>query len=328
MTTLTFKGNQIGEALQFQSQGGTTTVEVGRVWFAATDTVTITFAPSAIGLDGAIIGGNGAVTALSVTTASGAVTTFYPSPDGLDIDPDGEKNGADFMYISESPDAGIGGAYAGLQLEKIIVSDVPLLAGANVPFSNLGSYVGAGGPVTQPPVLIGDAGNNTLTGTNGNDRMDGREGNDTIRSLGGNDTVAGGQGNERIDAGAGNDVVRGGDGNDLMLGQSGNDRLFGEFGNDLLDGGLGRDILTGGAGGDKFVFGASDVVTDFNASAGDQILFDASLGLDLDLITIRTTTTRTTISYNGETMVLQGVNQPFDAGNAIKFDYVQDFDFI
>lgn len=322
MTTMTFRGDQIGEALQFNTQGTSTVVEIGRVWFSATDTVSITFAP------GAIIGGNGAITALSVTTATGLVTTFFPSPNGLDIDPDQEKNGADFMYVSESPDAGIGGAYAGLQLEKIVISDVPLLAGSLATFSNIGAYVGSAGPVVQPPVLIGDAGNNTLTGTEAADTMDGRAGNDTIRSLGGNDSVQGGQGNDRVDAGAGSDLVRGGDGNDLMLGGGGSDRLFGDMGNDLLDGGAGRDRLTGGAGGDTFVFGNGDTVTDFNASQGDQIAFNAALGLDLADISVTIGSTSTTISYAGQTMVLQGVTQPFDLGNAFDFGHVPSFDFI
>lgn len=328
MTTMTFRGNQIGEAPQFNTQGSTTVVEIGRVWFSATDTVSITFAPRAIDASGAIVGGNGAITALSVTTASGLVTTFYPSPDGLDIDPDQEKNGPDFMYVSESPDAGIGGAYAGLQLEKVVISDLPLTAGSLASFSNLGSYLGAAGPVVQPPVLVGNSGNNTLTGTEAADTMDGRAGNDTIRSLGGNDTVQGGQGNDRIDAGKGNDLVRGGDGNDLMLGGAGADRLFGDMGNDLLDGGAGRDRLTGGAGGDTFVFGNGDTVLDFNASEGDQIAFNAALGLDLADITVTIGTTATTVSYAGQTMVLQGVTQPFDLGNAIVFDHVPSFDFI
>ena len=46
--------------------------------------------------------------------------------------------------------------------------------------------------------------------------------------------------------------------------------------------GNGKDTLTGGDGADKFVFsnspiiGNSDVLTDFMASQGDQMLFDTS----------------------------------------------------
>lgn len=329
MTTLTLRGNQLGEALQFNSNGTNTVVEIGRVWFQATDTVTLTLAPGAVGPGGAILGGPGMVIGLTVTTADGRVTTFGASPDGLDIDPDQEKNGADFLYVSESPAAGIGGAYAGLQLEKIVVSDVPLTAGALQSFSSIGGYLPATGSATPPqPILIGNAGNNTLVGTANADTMDGRQGNDTMFGRAGSDTMQGGQGNDRMDGGLGNDLMRGGEGNERMLGGAGADRLFGDAGDDVLDGGLGRDILTGGLGGDTFVFGAGDTVRDFNAAQGDQIAFNAALGLDLADIRVATGATGTTITYAGQTMTLAGVTQPFDLGNAIVFDYVPSFDFV
>lgn len=328
MTTFTFKGNQIGEALQFNSQGGTTTVEIGRVWFAATDTITITTAPGTTDLTGAFIGGAGAITSLTVTTATGQVTTFFVSPDGLDVDPDQEKQGADFFYMSESPAAGIGGAYAGLQLEKLVFSDVPLVAGTLSTFGNTGGYTPGTGPVVPQPQLIGTAADDTLTGTAAANVMDGREGNDTIRSLGGNDTVQGGQGNDRIDGGAGADRINGGEGDDRLVGGGGGDRLRGDAGNDILVGGAGIDILTGGLGGDTFVFSAGDRVTDFNAGQGDQIAFDVALGLDLAAITVTQSATGTTVAWAGGSMLLQGVTQPFDLGNAFDFGYQPSFDFV
>ncbi|MGL4489813.1 MAG: calcium-binding protein [Rhizobiaceae bacterium] len=328
MTTLTLRGNQIGEALQFQTQGTSTTAEIGKVWFLPTDIVTIGFAPSAIGPNGTIIGGSNAITSLSVMTASGQVTTFFTSPNGLDVDPDQERNGADFMYVSEQPAAGVGGAYAGLQLEKIVLSDVPLVAGTNATFSNIGSYVSPTGPVAVPPVLVGDAGDNTLTGTAGADRMDGRQGNDTILSYDGNDVILGGDGNDRVSAGNGNDVIRGGNGNDLIFGGTGSDWLLGEAGNDVLHGTSGTDTMYGGAGGDTFVFGGGDRVMDFSAAAGDQIAFTSVPGLDLSDIRVTVGATATTITYAGETMTLQGVTQPFDIGNAFDLTYVPNFDFL
>lgn len=327
MTTLTFKGNQIGQAVQFQSNGTTTQVEIGNVWFAATDTVAITFAPGSVNPDGSIEGGAGMITGLTVTTAGGAVTTFFTSPDGLDVDPDPEKSGPEFLYVSESPAAGLGGAYAGLQLEQILISDVALTAGVPVNLVNTGFYFPANQPGT-PPSLIGTNGNDQLMGTRGDDSMDGRDGNDMIVSLGGRDTVQGGRGNDVVDAGAAADLVNGGAGDDRMMGAGGADTLNGDQGNDLLDGGLARDLLTGGVGGDMFVFGAGDRVTDFDALEGDQIVFDAALGLDLSMIDVVVGARSTTISYAGQTMTLQGVTQPFDLGNAIKFDYVAEFDFL
>ncbi|MBS0124866.1 calcium-binding protein [Thetidibacter halocola] len=327
MTSLTFKGDQIGEALQFDSNGLTTTVEIGRVWFSATDIVTITFAPGAVNPDGSIPGGSGIVTGLTVTTVEGLVTTFLTDGNGLDVDPDPEKNGADYLYISESPTPGMGGAYAGLQLEKILISDLPLIAATSPIYGNSGFYFPAAQPVT-PPSLIGGPGNDVLTGTAGGDRMNGGDGNDFISARGGSDNVRGDRGNDVISAGAGNDTVAGGAGNDRLLGETGRDKLLGGAGNDLLDGGAGRDVLTGGAGGDAFVFGGGDRVTDFDALEGDQILFDAALGLDLSMIAVTFGSASTTIAYAGQTMTLNGVTAPFDLGNAIKFDYEPSLDFI
>ena len=46
-------------------------------------------------------------------------------------------------------------------------------------------------------IIVGTAGNDTLTGTAGNDLMLGLAGNDTLNALGGNDVLVGGAGNDR-----------------------------------------------------------------------------------------------------------------------------------
>jgi Ca2+-binding RTX toxin-like protein len=333
MTTITLRGDQIGEALQFQENGPNVTVEIGRVWFSATDTVTLTAAPGAVDpVTGAFVGGAGSIIGMTVTTALGQVTTFGVSAaNGLDVDPDQSKNGSDFMYISESPAAGIGGAYAGLQLEKILVSDVPLAAGTSPIYSAAGNWVPNAGVIPPAPVapqLIGTAGDDVLTGTGAANTMRGLDGNDSIRSLGGNDSVTGGDGDDIIDGGAGADRLSGDRGNDLLWGAAGADRLTGGEGDDLLDGGAARDTMTGGLGGDTFVFGNGDRVTDFNAGQGDQIAFNAALGLDLADVAVRYDATGATVAFGAQTLRLDGVTQPFDLGNHISFDYVPVFDFI
>jgi|GEM_PF-455179 len=88
--------------------------------------------------------------------------------------------------------------------------------------------------------------------------------------------------------GAGDDVVEGNNqadtlqglaGNDELYGFAGGDRLEGGEGNDRLMGGDGADVLIGGAGADQFVFEAPahgmDVIQDFNAAEGDQIVLDS-----------------------------------------------------
>jgi Ca2+-binding RTX toxin-like protein len=333
MTTLTVSGNRIGEALQFDPNASTTSVEIGRVWFSATDTARITFAPASFSpVTGELIGGAGAVIGLTVTTATGQVTTFgVSSANALDVDPDQSKNGADFFYISESPAVGVGGAYAGLQLEKILVTDGPLTAASLVPFTNTGGYLPTTGSVTPPlPQLTGTTGDDVLTGTAVANIMKGLDGNDSIRSLGGNDTVFGGTGNDIIDGGAGADRLNGDAGNDLLWGGAGADQLSGGGGDDLLDGGLQSDRLTGGAGGDVFIFGAGDTVVDFSRVQGDQIHFAASLGLSEQSIVTTTTAQGTRLSIAGASgsLLLQGYFGGFDPGNDFKFDYVPNFDFI
>lgn len=66
----------------------------------------------------------------------------------------------------------------------------------------------------------------------------------------------------------------GGNGNDRLIGAQGDDVLMGGRGNDVLAGGLGDDDLIGGHGADRFVVGqGKDVITDFNAAAGDRLVF-------------------------------------------------------
>jgi Ca2+-binding RTX toxin-like protein len=329
MATITLKGNQIGEALQFDGQSSTTRVEIGRVWFSATDTITLTTTATAFDATGAFIGGAGTILSMSVTAADGQVTTFSGPTNPLDVDPDQAKQGPDFFYISESPAPGTGGAYAGLQLEKIVISDVPLIAGAQVSYSNVGGF--SSPTVVNPPLpptSVGTPADDVLTGTSIADAINGGNGNDIIRSLNGNDMVRGGSGNDVIDGGSASDRLFGDSGNDRLLGGAGVDRLDGGAGNDLLDGGLGNDVLTGGFGGDSFVFGAGDRVTDFNASGGDKIIFDAVLGIDETALTITTTAEGTVISHAGWSMTLTGYFGPIEPGNQLQFDYVPSFDFL
>ncbi len=330
MATYTYKGNQIGEALQFDGNGLTTTVEIGRVWFAATDTVTIVTSPGTTDAAGNFIGGAGAILSLTVTTADGRVTTFGAATNPLDVDPDQSKLGADFFYISESPTPGTGGAYAGLQLEKIVVADVPLTASGFVTLTPGGAYVAPGGTGGGNPTVPGGGtpDNDVLTGTATADSIDGGLGNDFISGLGGNDTLRGGDGNEVMQGGAGADRLFGDAGDDRLIGGNGADRLNGGFGNDLMDGGAGADTMAGGAGGDTFVFGAGDRVVDFSRVEGDEIAFNAALGIGFGDISISQNAQGTVISYAGGSMLLAGYFGGFDPGNDFKFDYVPSTDFL
>jgi Ca2+-binding RTX toxin-like protein len=106
--------------------------------------------------------------------------------------------------------------------------------------------------------------------TAGNDRitvdqsgmMLGLAGNDTITGSGRGNTIMGGDGNDRASGLAGADRVGGGNGRDVLVGGDGND---------TLTGGQGNDTLTGNAGADRFIFANTanaanrDVITAFSS---------------------------------------------------------------
>lgn len=66
----------------------------------------------------------------------------------------------------------------------------------------------------------------------------------------------------------------GGNGSDHLIGGQADDLLVGGRGSDVLAGGQGDDDLVGGLGPDRFVVGqGKDVITDFNPTAGDRLVF-------------------------------------------------------
>jgi Ca2+-binding RTX toxin-like protein len=334
MITLTYAGNQVGEALQFDPGGGNVTATIGRVYFAATDTVTIVVAPSAFDpLTGAFVGGNNSIMSLTVTTASGQVTVFDPSPDGLDVDPDTSKQGADIIYVSEAPGDGVGGAYAGLKIEKLLFADQALSPGANVLFGAGGGQIpDFQGPIPDPVLDVAGGGtpnNDTLIKTGGADLVMAGAGNDFVDGAGGNDTLNGGDGSDVLVGGEGLDTLRGDTGNDRLVGGADADTLEGGDGSDVLDGGAGADILIGGADGDTFVFGpGGDTILDFDAGNGDKIVFDKSLFLNPGDVSVSTTAEGTVVSAAGESVLLFGYFGAIDAGNNFKFDYIPSLDFV
>ncbi len=72
---------------------------------------------------------------------------------------------------------------------------------------------------TQPSIINGDSGANTLTGTAGSDTIDGKAGDDTINGGGGNDRIIAGQGNDQLYGEAGNDTF-------VFAASNGNDYIF------------------------------------------------------------------------------------------------------
>lgn len=101
-----------------------------------------------------------------------------------------------------------------------------------------------------PGGLRGLEGNDWIIGTSDPELINGNQGNDTIEGNGGNDQLFGGRDQ---------DLLLGGEGDDFLSGNLGDDQLFGDQGNDTLHGGKGNDLLMGGAGNDRL---SGDLGTD------------------------------------------------------------------
>ena len=158
-------------------------------------------------------------------------------------------------------------------------------------------------------VITGNSGNNSLDGGAGNDTLNGGAGNDTLMGGLGNDTYTVDSTTDTIieNAGEGTDIVSssvtfslaalanienltltgtaaingtGNAANNVITGNTGNNSLDGGSGNDVLTGKTGKDTLTGGLGVDRFdyrnlgdsLFSNFDVITDFNANTGNDLL--------------------------------------------------------
>lgn len=153
--------------------------------------------------------------------------------------------------------------------------------------------------------------------------LHGRAGRDALWTGSGDDILVGGDDGDWLSGGAGNDIIYGGnlpaDGadtnaagsgwtitglsgffNDVLDGGAGDDTIIGGSGNDLISGGNGNDTLTGATGADRFLFDdadGSDVIIDFSAAQGDQVLLStgaslafASLAFDGNSFTYGSTT--------------------------------------
>ncbi|WP_421702454.1 calcium-binding protein [Aliiroseovarius sp.] len=95
---------------------------------------------------------------------------------------------------------------------------------------------------------------------------------DTLTGDAGKNVLSGGWGDDTLNGRAGHDILYGGGGDDVMIGGDGDY-------NDFLHGGEGSDTMVGGGGADKFVFNPNghDVVSDFDASEWDKLMFDDAI---------------------------------------------------
>jgi Ca2+-binding RTX toxin-like protein len=182
-------------------------------------------------------------------------------------------------------------------------------------------------------LIVGSAGNDTLTDSSGDDVIVGGAGNDTLISDAGKDTLNGGDGIDTVsfagrsmavsvmlangrfydDVSFGKVVdvenVIGTSYGDTLIGSLGAETLLGGDGNDMIDGNRGADMLDGGAGNDTIIWNAD--ATSIVGGAGTDTLVVESNGDTLELGGASTT--------NGfEQVVLSGVGTTLTLnGNAV-----------
>jgi YVTN family beta-propeller protein len=146
--------------------------------------------------------------------------------------------------------------------------------------------------------LGGNVGDDILIGGIGADMLNGGEGFDTASyatasagvtlNLGTGRGTGGDADGDRFDSieavvgSAHADRLTGSGGDDQIDGSAGNDVVLGARGDDVLIGGAGDDVLAGGLGADEFRFdavsnGAVDIITDFQFSQGDTLVFGAGV---------------------------------------------------
>ncbi len=125
--------------------------------------------------------------------------------------------------------------------------------------------------VSAKLVILGHAGDDTITVGDQNSLIEGNAGDDVITAGNGNDIVFGGRGKDSITVGNGKDAVFGGrnagegdtihagDGNDTLFGLSGHDQITAGNGNDRVFAGV-KDVVTVGTGTNTY-FATSTTAT-------------------------------------------------------------------
>jgi Ca2+-binding RTX toxin-like protein len=86
---------------------------------------------------------------------------------------------------------------------------------------------------------------------------------DLIVGTAGNDSLTGSDGNDIIYGGTGADTIYGGDGNDIIYGEAGSDTIYGGDGNDTIHVGIDGGVVSGGAGDDLLIVEPGHAATEF-----------------------------------------------------------------
>lgn len=187
-------------------------------------------------------------------------------------------------------------------------------------FSDIGDSIGS------LSIALGTVIENLLTGA-GNDLLSGNDADNMLVAGAGNDVIYGGGGADLIEGGAGDDLIEGGAGDDILWGGGGGQTAAGSGNADVLSGA--DEVLTGEGLFDVFVFadGGNKVVTDFNLSEADLLVFNLNaLGVASGLTGQQIVDTyadassgTVVLSINGLNLTLEGLSSTAGLG-ALVFD--------
>jgi Ca2+-binding RTX toxin-like protein len=202
-----------------------------------------------------------------------------------------------------------------------------------------------------PINLEGRAGNDSLVGSQYQDVIDGEDGNDTLIGGAGSDILKGGAGIDTLIGGLGNDIYIVDSTTDIITenANEGTDTIqssvtytitaanvenltltgttaingTGNAGNNVITGNAGNNILTGGLGRDRFDYrtlansalGIFDVITDFNATTGNDLFLVTTARSGFNNVT----TPVATLDTAGITARL--TNTVFTANSAAQFTF-------
>ena len=231
--------------------------------------------------DGTLIGISG-ISVYTIDTATGTVTnvgSIPASPGFYTFEATGTLGGA---TVEPDPIDTITGGAGDDVLTGTTGNDALIGGdGSDTIRGGAGSDTVYGG--RDADVVYGNQGSDVLYGNQGGDKLFGGQNSDTVYGgqdedvVYGNlsdDVLYGNLGADVVYGGQDEDVLYGGQNDDTLFGNLGDDLLFGNLGNDTLVGGAGNDTLQGGGGADQFNVqsgGGADVITDFDAAAGDRV---------------------------------------------------------
>jgi Ca2+-binding RTX toxin-like protein len=280
-----------------QASGGTDTIQSSVTYTIAAANVENLTLTGTVAINGTGNAGNNVITGNSANNSldGGTGNDTLNGGDGIDTLVGGI--GDDVYIVDTATDVITENVGQGTDIVQSSVTYTIAAANVeNLTLTGTANINGTGNGINN--TITGNTGNNTLDGGAGTDILIGGTGDDiyivdsttdTITELvsGGTDTIQSSVTYTIAAANVENLTLTGitainatGNGdNNVITGNGGNNTLDGGAGNDRLTGGTGNDTLIGGLGTDRFdyrtlsdsVFSNFDVITDFNATAGNDL---------------------------------------------------------